>query len=113
MTQNSVQTQKGKRMASYSITIPGHSSVEMQDGDSLTITFHGNDKFCINSGNANDFSPALPVGQQQSNGSSWTGTAVVANATVTYSHVPNGSQCGAGPGPTAGVPGTIKIGTGK
>ena len=98
-------------MASYSISIPGHSNVNMQDGDSLTITFHGNDQFCISSGSASDFSPALPVGQQQQNGNSWTGRAVVANATVQYSHVPNGTQCGSGR-PTAGVPGTIKIGTG-
>ena len=100
-------------MANYSISIPGHTNVQMQEGDNLTITFHGNDQFCISGGSATDFSPALPVGVQQSNGNSWTGMAVVTNATIQYSHVPNGTQCGTGPGPTAGVPGTIKIGTGK
>jgi len=98
-------------MASYSISIPGNTNVQMQENDTLTITFHGADQFCITGGSASDFSPALPVGQQQQNGNSWTGTAVVPSATIQYSHVPNGTQCGSSP--TAGVPGTIKIGTGK
>jgi hypothetical protein len=100
-------------MANYSISIPGNTNIQMQENDTLTITFHGNDQFCISGGSASDFSPALPVGQQQQNGNSWSGTAVVTAATIQYSHVPNGTQCGAGKHPTAGVPGTIKIGTGK
>jgi hypothetical protein len=98
-------------MQCYSIGIPGHEDVTMQEGDELTINFHGNDQFCISGGSASDFSPALPVGQQQQTGNSWTGKAVVTNATIQYSHVPNGNQCGSSP--AAGVPGTIKIGTGK
>jgi hypothetical protein len=101
-------------MANYSISIPGNSSVVMNQGDQLTITFHAGDQFCISGGSAGDFSPALPVGVQQRNGNSWTGTAVVPNATIQYTHVPNGTQCGsAHHGPTAGIPGTIKIGSGK
>ena len=100
-------------MQCYSISIPGHADVTMQEGDELTINFHGNDQFCIGGGSASDFSPALPVGVEQKSGNSWTGRAAVPNATIQYSHVSNGNPCGSGLGPTGGIPGTIKIGTGK
>lgn len=104
---------KENGMANYSISIPGNTNVQMQENDTLTITFHGADQFCISGGSASDFNPALPVGVQQQNGNSWSGTAIVPAATIQYTHVPNGGNCGSGMRPTAGVPGTIKIGTGK
>ena len=100
-------------MANYSISIPGTTNVTMQQNDTLTITFHGADQFCISGGSATDFNPALPVGVQQQNGNSWTGTAIVSAATIQYSHVPNGNPCTSEKRITAGVSGTIKIGTGK
>lgn len=98
-------------MADYSINIPGSTGVDMIEGDTLTITFLTPAKFCITSGSADDFSPALPVGVAEPKDFQWTGTAIVSNATITYSHVGNDKQCGS-PSPTATTPGTIKIGSG-
>lgn len=98
-------------MASYSIDIPGNDGVDMVTGDSLTIKFKTPAKFCIVSGNADDFNPALPVGIAEPKDYSWTGTATATNATITYSHVGKDDQCGS-PSPKDTVPGTIKIGSG-
>lgn len=97
-------------MASYSIDIPGNTGVDMMTGDTLTITFKTPAKFCISTGNANDFNPALPAGIAEPKDYVWTGTATATNATITYSHVGHDGTCG--PSPTASTPGTIKIGTG-
>lgn len=99
-------------MMNYPINIPGNSGVDMQEGDTLTITFITPAKFCITSGNANDFSPALPAGIAEPQGFVWTGTAIVPNATITYSHVGHDGTCPAAR-ITDSTPGTIKIGSGS
>ena len=98
-------------MASYEITIPGNPGVEMQVGDSLTIKYRTPEKFCISSGNANAFNPPLPVGVAGSPSSPYTGTAI-STATIHYSSVGSGQNCGA-PNPRNVGPGTIKVGTGR
>jgi hypothetical protein len=98
-------------MTNYPISIPGSSGVDMQQGDTLTITFLTPAKFCISSGSANDFSPPLPVGIAEPHGYVYNGTAIVPNATIRYSHVGHGGTCGSAK-LTETTPGTIKIGTG-
>lgn len=98
-------------MASYSINIPGSQGVDMMPGDTLTITFISAAKFCITSGNASDFNPALPVGIAEPQNYVWSGVATATNATVTYSHVGHNQPCGS-PNPRQTTPGTIKIGSG-
>lgn len=95
----------------YEITIPGNTGVEMQVGDTLTINYRGSDKFCITSGNANAFNPALPVGTAGSSSSPYQGTAQSAT-TIHYSSVASGKNCGDPDIRNVG-PGTIKVGTGK
>lgn len=80
-------------MASYTIDVPGSGNVSLNVGDSLTIDFKENCKFCVSSNNAGNFSPALPTGQVYSNGGSWTGTAQTAG-TVSFSHVAKDGTCG-------------------
>jgi hypothetical protein len=98
-------------MANYSIDIPGDTGVSMQENDTLTITFKTPAKFCITSGNADDFDPPLPAGVAEPKDYEWSGTAVVANATITYSHVGHDGTCGS-PNLKNVPPGTIQIGTG-
>jgi hypothetical protein len=97
-------------MATYNINIPGDTGVDMNEGDTLTITFISAAKFCISSGNASDFNPSLPVGTPESQGYVWSGVAQVPNATIHYSHVGHNGTCGA-PNPRNTIPGTIQIGT--
>lgn len=97
-------------MAGYCITIPGSNGVSMQTGDTLTITFLTPAKFCITSGSASDFTPALPVGVAEPKHYVWTGTATATNATINYSSVGHDQQCGANPKDTP--PGSIIIGSG-
>ncbi len=96
-------------MACYEIDIPGSKGVDMVTGDTLKIKFKSPAKFCITSGNASDFNPALPVGVAEPKDYEWNGTATATNATITYSHVGHDQPCGS---PAAGAPGTIKIGSG-
>ena len=98
-------------MASYSINIPGSTGVNMQKGDTLTITFITPARFCITSGSANDFNPALPVGIAEPKDYVWSGTATATNATISYSSVGHDKQCGS-PNPKQTTPGTIVIGSG-
>jgi hypothetical protein len=103
-------------MANYSINIPGSAHVQMQIGDTLTIDFISAAKFCVDSGNQNAFSPALPTSLTGQQGTQWptTGSATAnAATTITYSHCGVNDPCGSGHKATAGVPGTIKVGTGK
>ena len=89
------------------INIPGQSTVDLNQGDTLKIHWASACSFCIVSGSANDFNPSLPNGQSGDTPDVWEGTANVTNATITYNS-PN--QCGS-PVATGGS-GTIKIGTG-
>ncbi len=80
-------------MANYSIDVPGSGKVQMQVNDQLTIHFKENCKFCVSSNNASDFTPALPAGQQYSNGGTWVGTAN-APGTISFDHVAHDGTCG-------------------
>ncbi|MGA7241551.1 MAG: hypothetical protein WBX19_00135, partial [Terracidiphilus sp.] len=93
------------------IDIPGNTGVDMQIGDTLTIHYVSRRRFCVTAGNSGDFNPDLPSGAIGEKDSSWTGTAQVSNATITYSHVEWDKQCGS-PNPQNTTPGTIKIGDG-
>jgi hypothetical protein len=98
-------------MASYSISIPGSESVDLKDGDTLTINYLRSSKLCLVNGNSTMFFPPLPVGVAGAQGSSWSGKAIVVRGTVTYSSVNGDSNCSSEHvGGT--VPGTIKIGSG-
>ncbi|MGA9587321.1 MAG: hypothetical protein WBQ95_18465 [Terracidiphilus sp.] len=97
-------------MAHYDIYIPGNAGVDMQDQDTLTIHFNSRRKFCIVAGNSASFNPALPAGAVGEQGSKWDGTAIVSNASISYSHVDWDKGCGANPADS--TPGTIKIGSG-
>src|SRR5262249_47527009 len=101
-------------MASHSIEIPGNANVTMVEGDTLTITFKSPAKFCIVSGNADDFDGddgPLPVGIAEAKDYVWSGQAVVPSGTVTYTHVGHDGSCSSA-GLTNVPPGTIQIGIG-
>jgi|SRR3569833_1015797 hypothetical protein len=101
---------------SHTLNIPGEANLQMAIGDTLVINFTSAAKFCVDSGNRNAFSPALPSSQSGAQGTQWPTTgSTTANAatTITYSHCKPNDQCGAGRNPTGGVTGTIKVGTGK
>lgn len=100
-------------MANKSIEVPGNPGtpgVHLDENDTLTINYRTPAKFCIVSGNANDFDPPLPINVAGQPSSPWTGKAIVANATITWSHVGHDKECGSNPRGIA--PGTIQIGTG-
>src|SRR4051812_38319210 len=105
-------------MADYTVDIPGDKNIVMNIGDTLRIHFKSPAKFCIESGNANAFNPPLPVNTAEQAGW-WPGAApaapatATANSTISYCHVGNDKQCGPCKNPTGGLPGTIKIGSGK
>jgi hypothetical protein len=105
-------------MANYSINIPptgNPAPVQMQIGDTLTINFVSAGKFCVESGNANAFNPPLPSGVPESQGpwpSAQGGATASAVTTILYSHAGHDKPCGTSR-PTAGISGTIKVGTGK
>src|SRR5258708_11112922 len=99
-------------MGSYRINIPGSTGVTMVKGDTLTITFISPAKFCISTGSASDFNPALPVGIAEPKDYVWTGTATATTATISYSSVGHDKQCGS-PNPRENAPGTIIIGSGR
>ncbi|HXS76773.1 MAG TPA: hypothetical protein VN753_11395 [Terracidiphilus sp.] len=100
----------------HTLNIPGHADLQMAIGDTLVISFTSAAKFCVDSGNQNAFSPALPSAQSGAQGTQWPATgSATANAatTITYSHCKTGDNCGQSRNPTAGISGTIKVGTGK
>ena len=102
-------------MTDFAINIPGHDEVEMEVGDTLTITFVSAAKFCAQSGNPDCFDPPLPIGVPQPQGTVWPspngGAEACCNTTVSYTHCGNDKDCGQQL--TASTPGTIKVGTGK
>ena len=104
-------------MANYSISIPGHDDVNLDVGDTLTITFTSAAKFCVESGNPDCFDPCLPVDQPQPKGTVWPsangGAEAICDTTISYTHCANDKDCGSGGKPTADPPGTIKVGSGK
>ena len=98
-------------MADQTIDIPGNPGVQLYEGDTLTINFITPAKFCISSGNADWFSPALPIGVAEPKDYQYVGTVTVASGTITYSHVGHDRACGS-PNPKDVPPGTIQIGSG-
>ena len=101
----------------HTLNIPGHADLPMAIGDTLVINFTSAAKFCVNSGNQNAFSPALPTDLTGQQGTQWptTGSATAnAATTITYSNCKPNDPCGSSSrNPTAGITGTIKVGTGK
>ena len=98
-------------MANHEIDIPpGDKGVQLYQGDTLTIKFKSSARFCITQGNADCFSPPLPVNQAKSNGDSYVGTVTCQDATILYTHVAGNKDCGSGKGQVP--PGTIQIGSG-
>ena len=104
-------------MANYSIDIPGNTNVNLNIGDGLQINYKSAAKLCVESGNVNAFNPALPSGTPEPKDTVWPSATTYAiaqsNTTISYSHCGNDKNCGsAHGGPTAGVAGTIKVGSG-
>ena len=100
----------------HTLDIPGNANLQMAIGDTLVIKFISAAKFCVDSGNQNAFSPAIPTNLTGQKGTQWpaTGSSTEnAATTITYSHCGVNDPCGSGHKRTAGVPGTIKVGTGK
>jgi hypothetical protein len=100
----------------HTLNIPGDANLQMAVGDTLTISFTSAAKFCVDSGNQNAFNPAIPSDLTGEQGTQWptTGSATAnAATTITYSHCKPQDNCGQSRNPTAGITGTIKVGTGK
>ena len=103
-------------MGHFCIEIPGDANVNMNIGDGLQIDFKSAAKLCVDSGNPNAFTPALPSGAPQTKGTVWPSATswAIANiaTTITYTHCGNDKNCGSSHKPTGGVSGTIKVGSG-
>lgn len=100
----------------HTLNIPGHVDLQMAINDTLVINFISAAKFCVDSGNQNAFSPALPTDYSGAQGTQWPATgSATANAatTITYSHCKPHDPCGSNQKPTAGITGTIKVGSGR
>lgn len=100
----------------HTLQIPGHADLQMAIGDTLLIEFASAAKFCVDSGNQNAFTPALPTDYSGAKDTQWptTGSATAnAATTITYSHCKPHEQCGQSRNPAGGITGTIKVGTGR
>jgi len=98
-------------MANQTIDIPpGDKGVQLYKGDTLTLNFKNAARFCIKQGNADCFTPPLPVNQPKSSGDQYVGTVTCENATIKYTHVGGDKECGSGRREVP--PGTIQIGSG-
>jgi hypothetical protein len=94
-------------MAATTILVPGKDSVSINVGDTLTINFTEDCCFCCSADQADNFDPALPIGDHHS-GDSWSGVALL-TGTIEFHHQPYGQECGSKRGVTTS-PRTISVG---
>lgn len=86
-------------MAKTWVIVVGQSSQSMtiNQNDNVILAFSSNYKFCVTSGNAGNFSPALPTGQDFNAGDVWPADGCVSVAqtsgTVDWEHKSQSEQC--------------------
>jgi hypothetical protein len=87
-------------MAKTWVILVGHAAqaLPMNVDDNLVLAFDSNYRFCVTSGNANDFNPPLPSGQDFNAGDIWptNGNVAVAqtSGTIGWDHQNQGTNCG-------------------
>jgi hypothetical protein len=78
-------------MADFSINVPGTGNITMRVGDTLTVHFVGDCRFCFDSGLGNCFNSGIPAGQHR-NTDSWAAVARTAG-TITHHSVGHDEDC--------------------
>jgi hypothetical protein len=73
------------------LQVPMRASVTISVGDTLNIDFTEDCCFCCSVDQADNFDPALPIGDHHS-GDSWSGVALV-TGTIQFHHQPYGQTC--------------------
>jgi len=86
-------------MAKTWVIVVGHSPTDLNVGldDNLILAFANEYKFCVTSGDPDDFDPPLPTGQDFNAGEVWpaNGNVAVAKSTGTigWDHLNKGASC--------------------
>jgi hypothetical protein len=73
------------------LQVPMKTSVTVSVGETLVIDFTEDCCFCCSADQADNFDPALPIGDHLS-GDSWSGVALV-TGTIQFHHRPYGETC--------------------
>jgi len=79
-------------MADITILVPGQDSVTITVGNTLTIDFIEDCRFCCDPEQVDAFYPQLPLGDHLA-GKIWSGIAQQ-SGTFQFGHKPYGEQCG-------------------